>query len=114
MTARGRAEPVGQALAERGRRVADYGGELVAAHAGQRVIGPEALCKDVRDGLDQPLRGSRAVPLDHIAVPVHVDGQKRQVLGVFPGAVQFGLEPPPVPQAGQRVAVARIERRGAG
>ena len=60
-----------------GRRVAEDGGELVAAHAGQRVIGPEALGKDVRDGLDQLLRGSRTVPLDHIVVPVHVDGQQR-------------------------------------
>ncbi len=97
-----------------GRRVAEDGGELVAAHAGQCVIGPEALCKHVRDSLDQSLRGSRTVPLDHIAVPVHVHGQKRHMLGLFPGAVKFGLEPPAVPQTGQRVAVARIERGGTG
>jgi hypothetical protein len=64
--------------------VAEDGGELVASHARQRVIGPEALRKDARDGLDQSLRGSRTVLPDHIAVPVHVDGQKREALGIFP------------------------------
>jgi hypothetical protein len=63
--------------------VAEDGGELVAAHAGQCVIGPEALGKDVRDGLDQLLCDSRTVPLDHIVVPVHVDGQQRYALGIF-------------------------------
>ena len=85
LLAHGRAEPVGQALDERGRRDVEYGGELVASHAGQCVIGPQALGKDVRDGLDQSLRGSRAVPPDHLPVPVHVDGQKRYALGILPG-----------------------------
>ena len=62
--------------------MADYGGELVASHAGQCVIGPQALGKYLRDGLDHSLRGSRTVPPDHIPIPVDVDGHKRQALGI--------------------------------
>ena len=77
LLAHGRAELVGQALDELRRRAREHGGELVASHASQCLVRPKALREYVRDAPDQSLRGKRTVPLDHIAVSIHVDGEKR-------------------------------------
>jgi hypothetical protein len=79
-----RAEPVGEALDELRRRAAEHGGELVAPHASQCLIWLKALREYVRDAPDQSLRGARTAPMDQIAVCVHVDGEKREVLAGLP------------------------------
>ncbi len=52
----------------------EHGGEFVAAHPGQCVIGSKPTGHGVRDGADQSIRSIGAVPLYHGPESVDVNG----------------------------------------
>ena len=89
--------------------------ELVAAHAGDDVAGPDAAAQPGRDRDEQVVADVVAVAVVHVLEPVEVEEQHRdEVAGAAAAAHPFELlgEAAPVRQLGERVVRRLVRRAG--